>query len=363
MIDKNIKEEIKKCARCALCLQKCPIYEIKKDENNTSRGLICKLNGYEKNILSEKEIKKDLKICLNCSKCKTNCPSKINTVNIFAYKNAYFSPSKISQRFFLGLKLLPLKILYFINLFKINKNKTIKNQNNTSKAFQKVYFKGCVSKAQHKTTFLDKSFPASDFLCCGLPYLTSGDLKNYNKVKEHNSKIIKNSSCVVFDCASCLSAVRDYETLSKEDKNKLVLFSDCDVDENFNFNELKLKKNSKYFNKTITFHKPCHLSESEFLKIEKILSGIKNLKYKRMENYDSCCGFGGGYFLYHPLISTKIALKKAKNIKKTNPDLILTLCPSCTLGLRFNQIVSLNFKKTLELRDFIENEIEINKPD
>ena len=53
MLDESIEKEIKKCSRCALCLQNCPIYEIKKDENNTSRGLICKLNGYQKNILSE----------------------------------------------------------------------------------------------------------------------------------------------------------------------------------------------------------------------------------------------------------------------------------------------------------------------
>ena len=48
MLDESIEKEIKKCSRCALCLQNCPIYEIKKDENNTSRGLICKLNGYQK---------------------------------------------------------------------------------------------------------------------------------------------------------------------------------------------------------------------------------------------------------------------------------------------------------------------------
>jgi len=59
MLDDEIKKNIQKCARCALCVQNCPIYEIKKDENNTARGLICKLLGYEKNHLSQKEIKKD----------------------------------------------------------------------------------------------------------------------------------------------------------------------------------------------------------------------------------------------------------------------------------------------------------------
>ena len=86
MLDEEIKKNINKCNRCALCVQNCPIYDITKDENNTSRGLICKLLGFENKALTKKEVSKDLKICLNCSKCKTNCPSKINTSYIFAYK-------------------------------------------------------------------------------------------------------------------------------------------------------------------------------------------------------------------------------------------------------------------------------------
>ena len=101
MLDEEIKKNIIKCSRCALCVQNCPIYEITKDENNTSRGLICKLLGFENKQLQEKEIKKDLKICLNCSKCRTNCPSKIDTSLVFAYKNAKLSPFCNRENFFL----------------------------------------------------------------------------------------------------------------------------------------------------------------------------------------------------------------------------------------------------------------------
>lgn len=344
MLDEDIKNNIKKCARCALCIQNCPIYEIKKDENNTARGLICKLLGYEKGYLDEKEIKKDLKICLNCSKCETNCPSKVKTTSVFSYKNAVFNPSRISQRLFLLTKLLPIKILYFLNIFK----KTPKNifQSNV------LYFKGCIAKAQHKKTFLDEIFYNPNFSCCGLPYLSSGDIKNYNRAKEKNIKLIKSATKVIFDCASCKSAVLNYEELDENDKKKLVFMGDFDK-------KFKLKNNSKYKNKTITFHKPCHLSIEDFKKIEDFLSKIENINYKRLENVEKCCGFGGSYFIFHPIISTKIARKKAKDIKNINADLILTSCPSCTIGLRYGQLISFNFKKTLELRDFIENELEI----
>lgn len=343
MTKNEIQNEISKCSRCALCLQNCPIFEITKNENNTSRGLICKLNGFFDGKLLEKEIKKDFKICLFCSKCEKNCPAKINTTKIFAHKNAQFYPSKISQRLFLFFKILPIKVLYFLNIFKTK----FKSPNN-----EISYFKGCISKAQHKTTFLDKNYSDVDFSCCGLPYLSSGDLKNYNKAKEKNISLIKKAKMVVFDCATCKNTVENYEELTFEDKNKLILFSDLLFNK-----KLKIKDHSRFKNKKITFHKSCHLNQEDFTKIEKILTGIEGINYIKLENPDSCCGFGGSYFLYHPIIAIKIALKKAQTIKKSGADLILTVCPSCTIGIRFNQLISLNFKKTLELRDFISSEL------
>ena len=341
MLNKDIKNNIKKCSRCALCIQNCPVYEIKKDENNTSRGLICKLSGYEKGILSKSEITKDLKICLNCSKCKSNCPSGVDTSYIFAYKNAQLSPSGFSQRILLLIKLLPIKLLYFFNFFKNKPNKI------NSKT---VYFKGCLARAQHKNTFLDEICSVPDFLCCGLPYLTSGDLKNYNKVKKRNIEIIKKADKVIFDCASCKSAVMEYPELDENNKKKLLFFNEV-LNKRY-----KLKNNSKY--KTVTFHKPCHLSKDNFLNIQKFLNNIEGIKYIPLENADKCCGFGGSYFVFHPIIASRITLKKASDIKKITPDLILTACPSCTIGLRFGQIISGQFKKTLELRDFINNELD-----
>ena len=346
MLNEKIKNDIKKCSRCALCLSNCPIYDIKKDENNTSRGLICKLNGFFQKHLSEREIKKDLKICLFCEKCKNNCPSKVDTTNIFAYKNAHLNPSKINQKIFLSLKLLPLKIFYFCNFFK----KRVKNNLNS----EVLYFKGCVSKAQHKKTFLDKLFKNPNFSCCGLPYLTGGDIETYEKTKRKNIELIKNASKVIFDCATCKSAVENYLELDEQEKKKLFFFQDI-------FQEkLILKENSKYKNKTVVFHKPCHLNKADFEKIEKLLLNIENINYKKLENPDSCCGFGGSYFIFHPIISAKIALKKTRAIKNAEADLILTACPSCTIGLRFAQLFTFNFKKTLELRDFIEKEINFH---
>ncbi len=344
MIDDEIKKNLSKCSRCALCVQNCPIYDITKNENNTARGLVCKLLGYQKGLLNEKEIRKDLKICLNCSKCLKNCPSGVDTTEIFAYKNAVLSPSKISQRLFLKLKLLPLKVLYFLNFFK--------NTNIKTKKKSIVYFKGCVAKAQHKKTFLDNLFYNPGFSCCALPYLAGGDIKNYEKAKNKNIELIKKSNCVVFDCATCKNCVSSYFGLEDENRDKLVFFVELLKNKKY-----KLKQTSKYIKKTVVFHKPCHLDKEDFNNIENFLKNIEGINYKRLNNIDSCCGFGGSYFIFHPIIALKIAFKKANTIKESKADLILTACPSCVLGIRTGQIFSFGLGKTLELRDFINNEL------
>jgi len=231
----KLKENIKRCSRCALCSQNCPIFNVKKDENNTARGLICKLSGYDKGILKKENLKKGLKICLNCSKCEQNCPSKIETTQVFSYFNALFYPSIFNQKIILFLKFLPVKFLYFINFFK----KFFNFSKNTKKDEEILYFKGCMACSQHKITFLDKMFKTPKFICCGLPYLTSGDLKNYNEAKEKNIKLIKNAKLVIFDCASCLSTVKKYGGLDEKDREKLVFFTDLD---NISNKKLKLYK-------------------------------------------------------------------------------------------------------------------------
>ena len=54
-----------------------------------------------------------------------------------------------------------------------------------------------------------------DFSCCAMPYLSSGDIKSYQKAKEKNISLIKKSKYTIFDCASCKSSVLNYEELDE----------------------------------------------------------------------------------------------------------------------------------------------------
>ena len=82
----------------------------------------------------------------------------------------------------------------------------------------------------------------------------------------------------------------------------------------------------------VTFHKPCHLENDDFLK--KLIDKCENVEYIKMKDYDECCGFAGEFAIKNPKLSISLAKQKAENAYATGADYILTSCPACVLGLR-----------------------------
>ena len=58
MLDEEIKKNIIKCSRCALCVQNCPIYEITKDE------LIIQKGFFNRKAVNFGQVLNDQFICL-----------------------------------------------------------------------------------------------------------------------------------------------------------------------------------------------------------------------------------------------------------------------------------------------------------
>jgi glycolate oxidase iron-sulfur subunit len=63
------------------------------------------------------------------------------------------------------------------------------------------------------------------------------------------------------------------------------------------------------------------------------LKVVGNVEFANLEEADNCCGMGGSFKLSHPEISREIQLKKAKNIKETQSDAVLTECPGCMMNI------------------------------
>ena len=313
-------EDINKCSKCGLCQSVCPVYKETGNDCAVSRGKFVMLSGVLRgDIKLDKTINKYLDLCLKCGKCKEFCPSDIDVCKIFeTAKYEYVQNNKLCKLWW-NLQNFAINL---IDKFSSAKKNIIFNHG----TIKILYFRGCankiipnVSQAVKKVlSHYDVTLEEKGFTCCGLPYLSAGNLEAFEQAKIHNLELCKGDyDYILTECASCEAVLKGYGL------NNVINIMDFIMQHPKKF---VFKKNRK-----VTFHKPCHLENMDFLK--PVLGMCENIEYVEMEGYDDCCGFAGEFALKNNKLSKKLAHKKARNIKATNAEYVLTLCPACTIGL------------------------------
>ena len=352
---KDFEKDLNKCSKCGLCESACPLFKISPNDCVASKGKFIMLHGVTKGDLKlSKNINKYLDMCLKCGKCNAFCPSGIDVcriLNVAKYeymKNTFWGKfiNFIESRMVFGVLM---NIGKFISApFRPKKKK---NNDNVAKV---LYFKGCLNQISPKTDkYLAKIFKdlpieviEPDFECCGLPFLSEGNMERFLQVAESNvTKMNGEYDYFVTDCASCESTIFDYP---KYLPVKLPL------EKSVNWGYLiALKKLQFKFKKPIkvTFHKPCHMKVDSF--IEKIFENCENVEYVQMENYDDCCGLAGSFGLKNRKFSIELSKQKAKNIISTGADYVVTTCPACILGLKQGLMLTGGKTKVVSLLEFL----------
>jgi len=334
---KSFEKDLNKCSKCGLCQQACPIFELTKNDCTVSKGKFIMLHGVAKGELKlSKNINKYLDMCLKCGKCNAFCPSGIDVCQILNTAKYEYAKTSLFNKF---INFLQSRVIFssVIKIFSIlskpfrPKKKTVKNP-----IAHVVYFKGCVNQICPRTdNYLKKilkNLPIEviepDFECCGLPFLSDGNLERFEECAEYNLEHLDGDfDYIVTDCASCQDTLMQYPKYIKSANlpdNKFVNWGDLIAKYDLKF-RFKKKIN-------VTFHKPCHLENDEFL--NKIMDNCENVNYIKMDNYDSCCGFAGSFALKNYKLSEKLSVQKAKNIASANVDYVITTCPACILGLK-----------------------------
>lgn len=320
----DFAEEINKCSNCGKCQEICPIYKLTGNDCAVSKGKFVMLKGVLRGDLKfSKTINKYLDLCLKCGKCKDFCPSGIDACEIFNCAKSEYVETNLYGKF---TKFIQSERIFnkLINIGKVFCREKCVNKG----SIKLLYFKGCVNKlfpsCENATKKLLKNFDVEliekDFDCCGIPFLSSGNLERYERAKQFNLGLLKGDyQYIVTDCASCESTIANYD-------KSLNVINICHFfaiqDKKFVFSK-PLK---------VTFHKPCHLKSDAFLK--PLLTKCEGIEYIEAKDYDECCGFAGEFALRNPKISSKMTANKAKNLLDTGADVILTTCPSCVLGIK-----------------------------
>lgn len=389
---KDFKEEINKCSKCGLCQSVCPIYKLTGNDCAVSRGKFVMLDGVLKGDLKlNRNINKYLDLCLKCDKCSNFCPSSIDVCKILETAKYNYEKNTLWGKFIFFFE----SKYVFGNLLKLFKiiinspplreekqliasvasNRDVGAEANKLKL---LYFKGCVNNIFPQTDkFLHKLFDNSDveiiekdFDCCGLPFLSSGNLERFEEVKKHNLELMNcDFDYILTDCASCESTLKGYFQPTRNDVGQESPTYDLSLRANeksvaipsfISLGELIANQNIKFkFEKPIkvTFHKPCHLENDDFWL--KIIENCENVEYVKMKDYDECCGFSGEFAIKNHKISMQISKQKAQNAINTGADYVITTCPACVLGLKQGMLGIKKSPKVLSLSDFLNLAINI----
>ena len=350
---KDYAEEINKCSKCGLCQAVCPLYKLTGNDCAVSKGKFVMLDGVIKGDLElNKTINKYLEMCLKCGKCSDFCPSGIDVCEIFrAAKFEYLKNGTEGKL----IKFLQSDLMFDIPLSVLDKVHSVKKIKKVQAPQKNLFFfKGCANKVSSSSEKAIKKILSELKIynlieervkCCGVPFASSGNLKKFEEVKDYNLNIINSSGCdyVVTDCASCADTISHYGGIGKP-----VL----------NFVEFLNGENIKFrFEKPVrvTFHKPCHFRNYDSVK--NLLEQSENIEYIEMPDFDECCGFSGQFAITNRKLSKELSRNKIKNALSVKPDVILTACPACLLGLQQGLMVNGDIlkrhPKIMNITDFL----------
>lgn len=230
----DYKEILHGCSKCGLCQKVCPVFAETKNEKYLARGIIIMLRSVFNKKLKLKDAAKHIDNCIACTKCKDICPSEIDMSEIsICIKKECLDNNKIKKVFveFLQSDFILGVLLYAANILR---SLFIKK----SKKFDKkvIFFIGCKTPLSTINKITEKYNRESieviyvNSVCCGLPYLQSGNIKQFKKSAEKNMNKIKDYDKVYFICEKCLNVFNFYKQILNEHTNskEFILFKDSE---------------------------------------------------------------------------------------------------------------------------------------
>lgn len=370
------KDIIHRCFRCGYCKftndfsdYNCPSYKQFGFETYSTGGRLWLAYGLINGEISwNNNVANVLYACTTCGNCSENCRFDkfkdflvdfIEAARAEAVKNG-FCPDK--------QKVL-LERTRNTNMFNPygetnSDNKLLKEKYNLPDEAEWVYYIGCTSNYRQLNLrdatirFLKRAkinFTLIDEHCCCSPIIRTGQIEPVKDFINYNITQLKNVGAkkIITSCAGC------YRTINK-DWPKFGADYDFEVYHtvdliNTLLEEGKLKFKTDY-NKTLTYHDPCHMGRHMGLyeiprKVYKQIPGINFKEMKRNRENAWCCGAGGGIKIGYPDWAVEISKERLEEAKETGATVISSICPFCRTNL---SDANEKFKMGFEIKDLVE---------
>jgi len=205
-----------------------------------------------------------------------------------------------------------------------------------------IYYPGCLTnfvledvKRNYERILDHLGIPAieiKELKCCGSPVKNSGYFEDFDALKDHNKKILRDYgvSKIIFNCPACYSTFKqEYDLPEFVDLYHITELISQKID---------IFKAGVFSEETCCYHDPCHLGRYAGI-YEEPRQILKHLGFTLLEMKNSfeksfCCGGGGSLRSYSLKISRKIAEKRVEESIKTGAKYLITACPMCYLQLK-----------------------------
>ncbi len=175
--------------------------------------------------------------------------------------------------------------------------------------------------------------------CCGQPAFNAGYWDEAKAVCGKFIEDFKEAEYIVAPSASCVGFVRNYYSKLfdnssahndvKDLTKKIFEFSE------FLVNVLQVTNVGASLHTTATYHDSCAGLRECKIKQEprKLLSNVKGLTLKEMNDVETCCGFGGTFAVKFEPISIAMAEQKVENALATGAECIISTDLSCLMHI------------------------------
>jgi heterodisulfide reductase subunit D len=353
--------EIDACTRCGECLNYCPVYAQRGEEDIDPRGKIQAFKSFIRSQyglwakifgpkrLDEEKLKKFSEMvyrCTLCGECSVSCPVSIDAKNLWLALRETLTEMGHYPEAADRLKA-NLREAYNISGTE-NEERTewlefldeLPDHQYQKEKAQVAYFVGCVASffplvqriPRAFTTILDRARVDFTLLggeewCCGFPLIGAGMKKEAQALIQHNLEKMKEKGVerAVFACPSC------YHTWMEEYKTDIEIFHSTQfIKELINEGKISFKEKDV----RVTYHDPCDLGRASgvYEAPREILRAIPGVEFVEMESNREqckCCGGGGNLEMVDPELSAALAQEKIKEIQATGADTVITACQQC----------------------------------
>ena len=393
-----LDDKITACMKCGMCQAVCPMFGATGMEADVARGKLALVDNLAHEIFKNPEaLAEKLGRCLLCGSCQANCPSGVRNMEIFLQAreivNEYLGLHPLKKLVFRallpkpGLFILAMRVGAPAQSLLFRKSRDAQgtvcapfldfmlgdrhirklalkplharygrlNEPRRSGGLKVAFFPGCVGDKMY-TEMAEAClkvlrhhniavFMPDKLACCGIPALSSGDVKGMLEQLRVNLKTLTRTDFdyLLSPCGSCTATIKEYwpeyaGRLGAGEQGLARQLAAKAMDINaFLVDVLKVQPADTPRDDAVrvTYHDSCHLKKALGVASQPrdIIRANPAYTLTEMPEADRCCGCGGSFNLFHYDHSRAIGQRKRDNVVASGASVVAAGCPACMMQL------------------------------